>query len=214
MPTQYRTIVADPPWEYGAWGKATPAIRPNSKVRPIPYSTMTLAEIEALPVGDFAADDCDLYLWVTNRYLPAAFDVIGAWGFSYCQTLTWCKRPRGTGQGGLYCPTTEFLILARRGAMPKGKTRVDSTWWQVKRPHNAHSKKPAFFYSLIESVSDGPRLEMFARPITPMFPKVAGWDTWGNEMENDAELLNGMSSGITTMEQPSPASQPNSELFR
>lgn len=183
----YRTIVADPPWEYGAWG--TPSDRPNqTNVRPIPYPTMTVDAIKALPVGEFAAEDCELYLWTTNRYLPDAFSVIQAWGFAYCQTLTWCKRPRGTGQGGLYCPTTEFLILARRGAMPKNKTRIDSTWWQVKRPHNAHSKKPAFFYELIEQVSDPPRLEMFARPISPMFPKIEGWDVWGNEVESDLDL--------------------------
>jgi hypothetical protein len=37
----------------------------------------------------------------------------------FCQTLTWCKTPMGTGQGGVYCPTTEFLLLGRKGKMPK-----------------------------------------------------------------------------------------------
>lgn len=61
--------------------------------------------------------------------------------------------------------------------MPKGKRRVDSTWWQVKRPHNSHSTKPEFFQDMIETVSDGPRLELFARR-----PR-EGWTVWGNEVE-------------------------------
>ena len=192
--TLYRTILADPPWEYGAWGKATPERRPNCKVYPMPYPTMTVEQIRSLRVSEYAAPDCELYLWATNRYLPDVFGVIQSWGFEYCQTLTWCKTPRGTGQGGLYCPTTEFLILGRRGAMPTAKERQDSTWWQVKRPHNQHSKKHAFFYAMIEAMSEPPRLELFARPITPMFPKIEGWHTFGNEVANDVKFAE-MESG-------------------
>jgi N6-adenosine-specific RNA methylase IME4 len=172
----FRTIVADPPWAYGAWG--TPSDRPNqTKVRPMPYPTMTVADIAALPVAGCAADDCDLYLWTTQKYLPDAFGVMQAWDFRYCQTLTWCKAPRGLGQGGLFCPTTEFLLLGRKGRMPQGKRRIDSTWWQVKRPHNSHSTKPEAFQDMIETVSDGPRLELFARR-----PR-EGWTVWGNEVD-------------------------------
>ena len=147
----------------------------------MPYAQMTVDEIAALQVSSLAADDCDLYLWTTGKYLPEAFEVMKAWGFRYCQTLTWCKAPRGTGQGGLYCPTTEFLLLGRKGRMPKGKTRKDSTWWQVKRTMK-HSQKPEFFQDLIEEQSDGPRVELFARR-----PR-EGWDVWGNEVECTAEL--------------------------
>jgi N6-adenosine-specific RNA methylase IME4 len=170
----FKTIVADPPWKYGKWG--TPSDRPNQVVaRPMPYPTMSVTEICALPVGTVAAKDCDLYLWVTQKYLPEAFKVIEAWGFKYCQTLTWCKTPRGTGQGGLFCPTTEFLLLGRKGRCPK-KVRVDTTWWNVKRPHNSHSTKPEFFQEIVEQQGDAPRLEMFARR------PLAGWTVWGNEV--------------------------------
>ena len=173
---KYQIIYADPPWEYGVWGKANPKSRPNSKIYPMPYQTMTLGEILRLPVGDIADKNCDLYVWVTQKYLPFIFKIIDKWGFKYCQTLTWCKKPRGTGQGGLYCPTTEFCILGRKGKMPKGKTRKDSTWWEIKRPHNSHSTKPGFFRDLIERQSDAPRIELFARQETE------GWDVWGNEV--------------------------------
>lgn len=189
----YRTIVADPPWQYGAWGKASPAAYLVSGIReetnrqlPMPYPTMTVSAICALPVRELAAEDCDLYLWTTQHYLRDGFAVLAAWGFRYCQTLTWCKTPRGKGQGGLFTPTTEFVLLGRKGRMPQ-KERVDSTWWKVKRPHNSHSTKPDFFLDLIESVSDAPRLEMFARRAR------LGWDVWGNEVMSTPEVANVLS---------------------
>jgi N6-adenosine-specific RNA methylase IME4 len=178
---KYKTIVADPAWQYGKWGKANPLSRPNSKVYDMPYQTMTVEEIKALPVNKLADENCELYLWATQKYLPDAFEVLKAWGFKYCQTLIWCKTPRGLGQGGVYCPTNEFLILGRKGKMPKVK-RIDSTWWLTKRPHNSHSTKPEFFQDMIETVSAEPRLEMFARR------ERKGWSVWGNEVENSITI--------------------------
>ena len=182
---KYRTIVADPPWKYGKWGKGSNkcalAGKAQNVEKDIPYDTMTIADIGNLPMAELADDNCDLYLWVTQKYLPVAFELLKEWSFRYCQTLTWCKAPMGTGQGGLFCPTTEFIILGRKGRMPKNKTRIDSTWWQVKRTQK-HSKKPEFFQDMIEKMSDGPRLEMFARR------KREGWDVWGNEVDSDIDL--------------------------
>jgi N6-adenosine-specific RNA methylase IME4 len=185
---KYQVIYADPPWKYGAWGIgsnrcALAGSTANHAPIPMPYPTMTVKEICELPVPQITADNCDLYLWVTQKYLPDSFFVMGAWGFRYCQTLAWCKTPRGTGQGGLYCPTTEFLIVGRKGKMPTGKVRKDSTWWNIKRPHNSHSTKPGFFRDLITEMSNGPRIELFARRTTP------GWDVWGNEIDNDMPIF-------------------------
>lgn len=178
---KYKTIVIDPPWQYGKWGKATPGHRPNSKIYDMPYNTMTIDEIKDMDIKKYADDDCELYLWTTQKYLPVAFDVLKAWGFKYCQTLIWCKKPRGTGQGGVYCPTNEFLILGRIGKMPKVE-RIDSTWFLIKRPHNSHSTKPEFFQDMIEKVSQSPRLEMFARR------QREGWYVWGNEVESTLQV--------------------------
>ncbi len=181
---KYQTILADPPWQYGSWG-VDPRIRPVSYARhksvPIPYPTMSVDEIKHLPIEGLADVNCELYLWTTQHYIPFAFDVIEAWGFKYCQTVIWCKKPRGKGQGGIYCPTNEFLILGRIGKMPK-VNRIDTTWFLTKRPHNSHSTKPEFFQDLIEQVTYPPRLELFARR------KRLGWDCWGNEVESDIEL--------------------------
>jgi N6-adenosine-specific RNA methylase IME4 len=86
----------------------------------------------------------------------------------------------GTGQGGLFTPTNEFIVHGRKGRMPK-KQRIDTTWWKVKRT-NVHSRKPEFFQDVIERVSDEPRLEMFARR------QRLGWDVFGNEVENSIDI--------------------------
>ena len=180
---KYKTIVIDPPWQYGVWGKASIPRSKNHipKDEPMHYDTMTIDEIKALPLIKYADSDCELYLWTTQKYLPIAFEVLKEWGWKYCQTLTWCKKPMGTGQGGVFCPTTEFLILGRLGKMPKVK-RIDSTWWEIKRTMK-HSQKPEFFQDMIETVSEPPRLEIFARR------KREGWDVFGNEVESDIELI-------------------------
>lgn len=178
--------MVDPPWKYGKWGGGSGKVRhdmnPNAENLPLPYQFMEIDLIKSLKIANHADADCELYLWTTQKYLQFSFEIVKQWGFKYCQILTWCKTPRGTGQGGIYCPTTEFLLLSRIGKMPQ-KQRINSTWFHTKRPHNSHSTKPEFFQDLIETVSDAPRLELFARRKRP------GWDVWGNEVESDLEIL-------------------------
>ena len=102
---KYKTIVIDPPWKYGKW--AAPKNR-KSQEYDLPYNYMTIDEIKGLPIKNLADENCELYLWTTQKYLPTAFDVLKAWGFKYCQTLTWCKKPRGTGQGGFIALRMNF----------------------------------------------------------------------------------------------------------
>ena len=180
----YHTIVIDPPWKYGKWGKASKnsvfANSPHNIDIELPYPSMSLDEIAELPIAGLADNDCELYVWTTQKYLPHTFPLLEKWGFKYCETLVWCKEPRGTGQGGLFTPTTEFIVHGRRGKMPI-KKRIDSTWWKVTRP-NVHSRKPECFQDIIETVSDAPRLEMFARR------QRIGWDVFGNEVEGSITL--------------------------
>jgi N6-adenosine-specific RNA methylase IME4 len=127
-----------------------------------------------------------LYLWCVNQYLTEAFDVARAWGFKPSTLLTWCKTPMGLGLGGTFVNTTEFVIFARRGSL-KATRRWDSTWFQWSRPYigkggPTHSAKPEAFLDLVESVSPGPYLELFARR------NRLGWDTWGNESHEHIDL--------------------------
>jgi len=174
----YQTIVADPPWYYdAAWHGApqrTDGHRATDDRLQFPYSRMTVDAIKALPVPDLADPNAHLYLWTTNRYLRDAFDVAEAWGFSFSQALVWCKPPMGIGPGGAFSQTTEYVIFARRGKL-RWSNRVDRTWWLWSR--GAHSQKPSAFMDLVEHVSPGPYVELFARA-----PRL-GWDAWGHGYE-------------------------------
>lgn len=186
---EFATIVADPPWDQkggalaGGVGEGFKFDGPI-KSRDLPYPTMTLDAIKALTVP--AADNAHLYLWTTNRYLRDAFDVITAWGFRYSTTLVWAKNPIGAGLGGAHGIATEFCLFARRGTLPAiGRTKTN--WWNWKRSYDErgkprHSAKPGAFFEMVEAVSPGPYLEMFARD-----PRL-GWSSWGNEFENDVEV--------------------------
>ena len=189
---KYKTILIDPPWEIkfgfdnhrdkrkstgspkGTW------TRPNMN-----YQTLTLEEIRSLPIISLADENCHLYLWVINKYIPDAYDLINYWKFKPSTLLTWVKTPRGLGLGGAFVQTTEHILFAYKGKQ-EPKQRLSSTWWNFKRPENItgpkHSRKPEGFQDIVEIVSHAPYLEMFARR------KRTGWDVWGNEVKSDILL--------------------------
>lgn len=174
---RYRTIVADPPWPYKSWpiGRIPRGAEFDGRRTPIKYATMSVAQIAALPVSDLAdGGGCHVYLWTTNRYLDEAFDVMRAWGVrNRPQTLIWCKTPMGLGPGGTFAQNAEFILFGRIAQL-RHLRRVESVWFTWPRTA-AHSKKPDAFLDLVEQVSPGPYLELFARR------QRLGWDSWGNE---------------------------------
>ena len=60
----YGTIIADPPWRYRKSKQAEGTVHSRQFVSDI-YDTLSMQEVAALPVGDLAADNAHLYLWVT-----------------------------------------------------------------------------------------------------------------------------------------------------
>lgn len=183
---EYRTIVADPPWVYGKWGNPSRPARTTGgpfkggAAIALPYPVLTVAGITALPVRDLATPDAHLYLWTTNRYLEQAFGIVRAWGFQYAQTLVWAKTPMGRGPGGAFAQNAEYVLFARRGTLPHTR-RQESVWFNWKRT-GQHSRKPDAFLDLVEQVSPGPYLELFARR------QRLGWSVWGNEVESSIEM--------------------------
>jgi N6-adenosine-specific RNA methylase IME4 len=174
---RYRTIVADPPWEV----KQPPKTFGASGNAPLPYQTLTLPQIAKLPVRELADERAHLYLWVVNRHVRHSHAIAEAWGFRPSMLLTWCKEPMGQGPGYEFASTTEFVLFARRGkAEYPPPLRVNRNWWIWKR--GPHSAKPEAFLDLVESVSPGPYLEMFARR------QRLGWDTYGNESLEHVQL--------------------------
>jgi N6-adenosine-specific RNA methylase IME4 len=171
----YGTIVADPPWHYAPGGPTNGAFTNRTRVVPR-YSMMDHHLVQLLPVEELADDNAHLFLWTTNRYLRVSYEIVEAWGFSPSQLLTWCKSPRGLGPGGAFSNTTEFVLMCRRGS-PEVKERIDTTWWHW--PRGAHSEKPPAFLDIVERVSSGPYVELFARA-----PRL-GWDSWGHGYESE-----------------------------
>ena len=179
-PVKYRTIVADPPWRYTV--VAPPTLRGSKATSAeMHYDTMTMEEISAIDVADLAENDAHLYLWVTNPVIteqrrksgPNAFDVARAWGFEPKTLLTWIKSENGAGMGFFFRGDTEHVIFAVRGQLPiPPESRISNVF---RGSRGRHSQKPEAFLDLVEQVSPGPYLELFARR------QRLGWDTWGNE---------------------------------
>lgn len=195
---RYATIYADPPWDVMGGrltGREGFADAYNGPSKPLAYPTMSVDEISALPVSSVAADNAHLYLWTTNGYLPQAFAVARSWGFQYSTTLVWTKRIMGGGLGGAFGISTEFLLFCRRGSLAH-QAKHEGTHFDFKRPYDErgkpmHSAKPGEFYAVIEQVSPGPYLELFARQ------NRLGWDAWGNECLSDIAVDKAM-RGMTT----------------
>jgi len=177
---RYRTIVADPPWYYEGFIPGYTPANGTTHEGALPYAMMGLDEIKALPVAALAHDDSRLFLWTTNRYLGAAFEVMDAWTFRYRQCVVWRKTGRVPPFGGSIAPNhAEYLLVGVRGKPATGE-RWQTNVFDI--PRLDHSQKPEAFLDRIEAVSPGPYLEMFARRAR------FGWDYWGNESLGTAEM--------------------------
>lgn len=165
---KFRTIMADPPWDIEQKGHRGAAMH---------YELMTLDQIKAMPIADFAEPDSHCWLWVTNATLRHGFDVLESWDFKPRSVLTWIK-PRFT-LGNYLRNATEHVILGTRGKAPV-LFNSQPTWMYC--PLQDHSHKPEEQYAVIERVSPGPYLELFARRKQP------GWSVWGNQIMSDIDI--------------------------
>jgi len=157
LPTgPFQVIVADPPWQYDSG---------NS----LPYPTMPLEDIKAMPVRDLADENAIPWLWTTNTHLRVALEVVEAWGFEYKTLLTWVKDRIGTGEW--LRGQTEHCLLAARGK-PAFFHENHSTVLEAAR--REHSRKPEEFYALVEEACPGSKVELFCRQ------RRDGWRVYGN----------------------------------
>lgn len=177
----FGTILADPPWRFAnRRGKVAPEHGRLSR-----YDTLTLDEISALPVGDVAADQSHLYLWVPNALVAEGLHVMKAWGFTYKSNLVWHKVRKdggsdGRGVGFYFRNVTELVLFGVRGSL-RTQAPARSQVNLIATRKREHSRKPDELYPLIEECSPGPYLELFARHPHD------GWTAWGNEAGKDVE---------------------------
>ena len=177
---RYRTVVADPPWRIQTMGFTKMGFKPE-----LPYPTMTQEQLLNMPVGLWAEEKSHLYLWTTNSKLGDALELAKVWGFKFNTLITWIKRhpphyedrddysdDHYLGLGRYYRTTTEHIVFAVRGGMDV-LHKDQPNFFHA--PRGQHSEKPAAFYDMVERMSPGPYLDVFARK------QRFRWDTFGNE---------------------------------
>lgn len=142
---------------------------------------MTIDQIRQMPVGALAEDNAHLWLWTTNAALEDAYTVVRAWGFTPRSILTWVKWPK-LGLGVYLRNSSEQVLFATKGKAPVN-FRSQPSWFTA--PTQGHSVKPEEIFSIIERVSTGAFLELFARR-RPSSNK--DWSVWGREIESDVEI--------------------------
>lgn len=192
LPTgPFRTIVADPPWPL-RWsgggqtrvnGRGERHVNSRTHDRSLPYATMSVDAIAALPVAAAAHRDAHLYLWAPDRFVidGSAARVALEWGFTPLRFVVWAKA--GFGLGTFPRPQHELLLVARRGRLAF-RIRDQGSVQRWKQPYHrtthsvgkTHSAKPDGALELIERASPGPYLELFARRWRD------GWVAWGDEL--------------------------------
>lgn len=178
---KYQIIYADPPWDSNSqFG------RDKEKGNEQHYPLMPLDAIKQLPIDSIADENCVLLLWVVDTQIFDAKEVIEAWGFTYkTVAFTWAKETATWkdhfGPGMWTRKNPEMCLLATKGH-PK---RQDQSIRQLQRYEvREHSRKPdEFREEIVRLCGDVPRIELFARQVTP------GWDGWGNEVGEDLPVV-------------------------
>jgi len=191
----YNIIYADPPWPYRNPQDADPARGGKT------YRTLTLEQIKSLDVPSISSTDSVLFLWATMPKLREAFEVIDAWGFKYTTcAFVWVKlNPSGEllkgGKGGkdillrkgIYSGlgywvngNAELCLLGKRGHPARKARNVKQI---VLAPRGSHSAKPPEVRDrIVRLMGDLPRIELFARELTP------GWDVFGDEVPSSIRI--------------------------
>lgn len=170
MSLSARVLVADPPWNFN--DKLPGPGRGSSKH----YSCMTGGDVEQFELPPLA-DDCYLFLWRVAAMAEEAYRVVRAWGFVPKSEIVWLKRTkhgkRWFGMGHHVRASHESCIIAVRGR-PRPKVRNVRSTFEAQA--GEHSQKPEEFFDLVETLCEGPYIELFARRQRP------GWTCYGDEL--------------------------------
>jgi len=165
---KYDVIVVDPPWPMK---KIVRRVRPN-QAETFDYRTMSIAEIEQLPISSISNDNAVIFLWSVQKYLPPAFDILKKYGFKYQRVITWDKKD-GVCFFGFH-HRTEFVLFGYKGSldMYPSKKAMPTI---ITEKSKGHSIKPDCFYEWASTFGET-CIDLFARKRRP------GWDAWGDEV--------------------------------
>ena len=177
QPERFGAILIDPPWRFmNRTGKVAPEHRRLAR-----YPTMSVEELQQLPVGDLAKSASHLYLWCPNALLAEGLHLMKHWGFTYKTNLVWYKvrkdgGPDGRGVGFYFRNVTELVLFGVRQnlrTLAPGRRQTNI----IVHRKREHSRKPPTLHKIIEDCSPGPFLELFARD------RIPGWELWGDQVD-------------------------------
>ena len=166
----YDVISIDPPWEYSERGGSSHnSFDAVGNRAGVDYPTMTVEELKKINIP--AKSDCVMFLWTTHAFLKDSFDLLDAWGFNYKATLVWDKVKMGMGRN--IRMQVEFCLLATKGKpILNGSGERDI----ITEPRREHSRKPEAFYTKVDNMTVGYKLDYFARE------QRKNWFTYGAEV--------------------------------
>lgn len=203
----YQCVAADPPWKYGDKLRMSNVKRSaEDQYKTVMTTDAICAFLYTTPstairldgaggygasenLEDLIAGDAILWLWVTDPFLlnGDGCRVCRAWGFEPKQLWTWIKGEvrddvivGPLGMGHYMRVDTERVILAARGKAARLIQDHSYRNYTIVAPKTGHSRKPEEFFALAESLSPGPRLELFSRR------RREGWDVVGDEIPIDS----------------------------
>lgn len=176
---KYRVLYADPPWNFKTWSK-----KGTKKSASNHYPIMTMQDIADLPMTSIAKNNAIMFMWTTDPLLNKQIAIMEGWGFKYkTMGFVWTKTTKNGkpffGCGYYTRANPEYCVIGVKGKIgrPKNKGLLKS----FTDPVREHSRKPDKVYGFIESLYDGPYIELFARTRHP------GWDVLGNETDKFEE---------------------------
>lgn len=178
------TLVVDAPWRFK---DTLPGAKRGAAKH---YRTMSVEDLVNLHLPPIA-DDAVMFFWRVASMQEEALRVVRAWGFTIKSEIVWVKTsgeverdaddgiiPKGRlafGMGRTVRNCHETALVCVRGAGTK-LVRHHSQRSVFFAPVGRHSEKPAEFFRLVERLTPGPRVELFARTAR------RGWFAFGDEV--------------------------------
>lgn len=188
---KFGCILADPPWAFLTYGKKHTTPHRGASDH---YGTLTLPQLSQIPVGDLAAPNAALFMWVVDSHLDEGLALGRAWGFGFKTiAFVWCKTSGNGKLPGFHSPQTvhrigmgywtrkqtEICLLFTKGKprrISKGVRQI------IEAPRREHSRKPDEQYERIQQLVGGPYLELFARQPWP------DWVAHGNQTDKFEDI--------------------------
>ena len=198
---RFGAILIDPPWRFANF-----SAKGTGRSAVSHYDVMALSALKELPVQEWAARDCALFMWVIDPMLKEAMELLEAWGFTYKTVAFYYAKTNKNrsqdadpermffmGPGYWTRANPEQCWLATRGRPARKGKGVRKL---IVEPRREHSRKPDCTHERIETLVDGPYLEVFAREARE------GWVCVGNQVNDDRKYTRRQPSKLRDGEDP------------